>query len=138
MNDSAQGPALRVVPHAYLEGDRQCDARTLIDLLPHQRPSGRPGPRCSERAWIAAVVVGTTYDDDGNPGESELARRYGCVYHPREALEWAWTMAYDCEGGRVVVQERERILRSDKAIMPPERWSEPYVAGMPDDPAWQP
>jgi len=134
----AHYPVLRAVPDAYAEGDRQCDARALVDVNPCSWPSGRPGPRCVERAWIAAVVVGTTYDDDGNPAESELARRYACVHHPREALEWAWQVAYESEGGRVVVEQHERILRSDQAIMPPERWSERYIAGMPDDPAWRP
>jgi hypothetical protein len=125
----AQQPALRAVPEAYAEGWRQCDART---------GKHGHGPRCTERAWIAAVVVGTTYDDDGNSGESELARRYACLYHPREALEWAWWFAADSEDGRVVVEQHERIMRSDQAMMPPERLLERYVAGMPDDPDWQP
>jgi hypothetical protein len=137
VNDAHQ-PALRAVPEAYAEGWRQCDARVLVDVDPSSRPSGRLGPRCRERAWIAAVVVGTTYDDDGNPAETELARRYACIYHPREALEWAWRMAYESENGRVVVEQHERILRSDQAMMPPERLTERYIAGMPDDPDWRP
>ena len=60
------------------------------------------------------------------------------IHHPREALEWAWPMAYESEGGRVVVEQHERILRSDRAIMPPERFTERYIAGMPDDPDWRP
>ena len=131
-------PTPREASAVYLAGDCECDARALVDVQPLSRPSGRLGPRCMERAWVATVVVGTTYDDDGEPSESELARRYACLRHLREALEWAWQYACDSVDGSVVVEEHEHILRSDLAVMPPERWSEPYVAGLPDDPDWRP
>jgi hypothetical protein len=137
MNDRQQSE-LRLVATAYADGDRQCDARALADQAPHPLSSGRPGPRCVDRAWIAAVVVATTYDDAGHPGESELARRYGCPSHVREALEWAWWTAAEYEHGRVVVEQHERVGRSGQARMPPERWGERYVPGLPDDPEWRP